>query len=67
VICSICLPHTQALQVINVDGHCPRCGADYRAFLRHGDYNTRTQKLIPTGDAHRDRLVKARLALRSEL
>jgi len=67
MICSICLPHTQALQVINIDGHCPRCGTDYRAYMRHGDYNTRTQKLIPNGQAHRDRLVSERLKLRSAL
>lgn len=69
MVCSHCLPSTQALQTINVDGHCPRCGTDYRAFTHptvHA-YNTRTQKLIPTGAAYRDRLVAARLALRSHL
>ena len=30
------------------------------------DYNTRTQKLRPTGDASRDRLVAAKLQLRRE-
>lgn len=76
--CSLCLTSTPALQTIGVDGHCPRCRTDYRAWLhRRGpvsgydvtvnsrDYNANTRKLISTGAAHTDKLVAARLALRS--
>lgn len=80
--CSICLTRTPELQVIDHDGYCPRCGTDYRPW-RHTrtvpallpdllspaqrTYNARTSKLVSNGAGYRDRLVAARLALRSNL
>lgn len=73
--CGNCLAETAELQELDAAGVCPRCATDYRAW-RHGTrvyhpdphhaYNTRTRKLVPTGAAYRDRLVAARLSLRSK-
>lgn len=68
--CSVCLSTTPELQEV-IHGVCPRCGTNYAAFIhaplttKQVQYNTRTRKLIATGDAYRDRLVAARLSLRS--
>lgn len=50
---------------------CSTCGKNLSlnpshvcASTAHTVYNTNTRKLIPTGAAHRDRLVAARLNLR---
>jgi hypothetical protein len=48
-----------------------RCECDEREALRArrlavASYNRRTQKLIPNGNASRDRLVSARINLRRE-
>lgn len=88
MICAFCIAQTSALQTVDRDGYCPRCGTDYRPW-RHTrtvpallpdvrvsgydvttktrDYNARTSRLVPTGAAYKDRLIAARLALRSSL
>lgn len=70
--CAHCIAFTPELQTIDLTGHCPRCGRDYtpwthspRVATAQMVYNTRTRKLISNGNAYRDRLVAARLALRS--
>lgn len=74
MVCSLCLDTTSALQTIGANGRCPRCGTDYSAFVHISSapaletpYNLRTRKLMVRGDAYRDRLVAARLSLRSNL
>lgn len=70
--CSVCLPDTPELQTLDAHLVCPRCGTDYSAFrvtlpmlTEVQRYNVNSRKMIPTGDAYRDRLVAARLSLRS--
>ena len=42
---------------------CERCTS---LTPKQTAYNLRTRKLVPTGDAQRDRLVRAKLAVRSD-
>lgn len=70
--CSVCLESTPELQELNAHLVCPRCGTDYSAFrvtlpalTDVQRYNLNSRKMRPTGDAYRDRLVAARLSLRS--
>lgn len=70
--CSVCLPDTPELQTLDAHLVCPRCGTDYSAFrvtlpalTEVQRYNLNTRKMIPNGQAQRDRLLRARLALRS--
>lgn len=72
--CGECLASSVELVELGADMVCPRCQTDYTAWRRtlptlapdpHAAYNARTRKLIPKGDAYRDRLVSARLSLRS--
>lgn len=70
--CSICLTTTPELQTIDASGHCPRCGTNYGAWVHSVRltspqlaYNERTRKLVSNGAAHRDKLVAARINVRS--
>lgn len=70
--CGLCIADTPELQELNAHLVCPRCGTDYSAFrvtlptlTSAQRYNLNSRKMIPTGDAYRDRLVAARLSLRS--
>lgn len=70
--CGNCLVSSVELIELGADMRCPRCSADYRDYRRslptltpQQRYNANTRKLRPTGAAQRDRLVAARLALRS--
>lgn len=70
--CSICLESTPELQELNAHLVCPRCSTDYSAFrvtlpalTDVQRYNLNSRKMIPNGQAQRDRLLRARLALRS--
>lgn len=70
--CSVCLSTTPELQEIGTSGRCPRCGTDYSRWAHVNSltpmqqlYNSRTSRLVVKGDAFRDRLLAARLSLRS--
>ncbi len=57
--CGECLMNTVDVTELLPSGICPKCGADYSAWQQ-------THKLKPTGAAHSDKLLAARINLRKE-